>query len=439
MKKTAFFIATILLLSIFVPSLSATVLISEQSEATAAPLTPALSIIADDAAMAKSGLVGNKLAFSHNDFCRALNLSDVGSITITSLPDAADGKLLLGTTAVSVGQKISRANLDALVFDPASSNRCSTSFDFNIDDRGYGLTCSVYMLSSVNASPVTATAASVSLDIDTHSNTAAFGKLSAYDPENDSLTYEIVSYPKNGLLFLTDPAEGKYVYLPLYHFTGKDSFKYVVQDKYGNYSAAANVSITVNTSSISTVYADMVGNPANNAAICVTEKGLMSGVTNDTATNFNPNGSVTRCDFLVMSMKAAGISELPASDSAGFYDDNDISSEAMSYVATAKQLGYIDGTKNSDGNLCFYPNENITRAEAALIVDRIIGGSSLLQNFSLKPNFKDANEVPVWAEASVNNLSLLGMLHDSNKEINAIDKLSRADAAIILSAIMKLK
>jgi hypothetical protein len=140
-----------------------------------------------------------------------------------------------------------------------------------------------------------------------------------------------------------------------------------------------------------------------------------------------------------MSMKAAGISELPASDSAGFYDDNDISSEAMSYVATAKQLGYIDGTKNSDGNLCFYPNENITRAEAALIVDRIIGGSSLLQNFSLKPNFKDANEVPVWAEASVNNLSLLGMLHDSNKEINAIDKLSRADAAIILSAIMKLK
>ena len=138
-------------------------------------------------------------------------------------------------------------------------------------------------------------------------------------------------------------------------------------------------------------------------------------------------------------MKAAGNSELPSTDAAGFADDSDISSDALPCVAVAKQLGYIDGTKNSDGTLSFLPNEAITRAEAALIVDRLVGGSALLQGVSVTPSFSDADDIPVWAETSVNNLSLLGMLHDSNKEINATDKLCRADAAVILSAIMKLK
>lgn len=447
MKKTAFFVALLLLLSVFVPitvsamSDVASALLSAQADASnTAPVSPALAIIADDAMMAKSGLVGSSLVFSHEDFCRALNLSSLGSITVTALPDKAVGQLLLGTTAVTVGQTISRTNLDALVFSPAADVKCSTSFDFLVGDNGYSMKCSLYMLDKINTTPVIASSVGVKLEIDTYSNTAAFGRLSAYDAENDDLTFEIVSSPKNGLLIMTDASDGSYTYLPRKDFFGKDSFKYVVVDKYGNYSSSASVSVNIIASSGDIVFSDMGLNAANNAALTLAKAGIMSGVTVENSLCFDPSGTVSRSDLVVMAMKAAGISSLPDVKEAGFFDDAQISSDVLPYIAAAKQLGYVSGSENADGKLCFYPNEEITRAEAALIVDRIINGSSLLINVLEKPVFSDAQDIPVWAESSIKNLNLLGLLHDDkNSEINASDKLTRADAAIMLAAVMKLK
>ncbi len=406
--------------------------------ASAAPLTPALNIIAADFDMAKAGLVGHSPVFSHDDFCRALNLSSVDSITVTSLPDASTGRLLLGTTAVSVGQTISGVNLDALVFSPASSEKSISSFNFTVGDRGYNLTCAVYMLDRVNASPTVSQAAGITLDVDTHTNTASFGKLSASDPEGDALRFDIVSFPKHGIIMLTDATAGEYVYLPEIGFAGNDSFNYVARDKYGNYSAAATVSLKVTRSSTSVVYSDMVGNPANNAALTLTENGIMNGTQQGEQMCFDPNGEVSRVDFTVMVMKAAGINDLPTKP-AGFADDADISSTAMPYVAAAKQLGYIDGTETDKGELCFAPNETLSRAEAALMVSRVIDSGKLLGNNAATPTFSDAEDVPAWAETPVANLNQLGMLADDDGRIDAVGKLSRADAAVMLAAVLKLK
>ena len=123
------------------------------SKEISSAVSPALEIIAADYGMAKAGLASHTLVFSSDDFCRALNLSKIESITVTSLPDATAGRLLLGTTLVSSGQKISWANLDLLAFSPASDEKCSAEFDFTVADRGYEILVSLSQKSIILYTP----------------------------------------------------------------------------------------------------------------------------------------------------------------------------------------------------------------------------------------------------------------------------------------------
>ena len=238
---------------------------------------------------------------------------------------------------------------------------------------------------------------------------------------------------------MNDRAAGKYTYLPENGFSGRDSFTYVVYDKYGNYSSSCTVGLKISEPSTSVVYSDMVGHQANCAAIAMTEKGIMSGTSVGGVSYFYPNAEVSRVDFLVMAMNAAGITDLPTVSSSGFYDDASISASAMPYVAAAKQLGYVKGSSDSSGNLCFNPDEKITRAEAALIVDNIMNGKSYLSSTqTVKAVFKDAYDIPAWAESSVETLNTLGILLDDGGNINAKDIMTKAQSAQMLTYMMQV-
>ena len=218
---------------------------AEQSPA----VSPALNIIAADFDMAKSGLIGDEVVFSNDDFLRALNLSSIESVTVASLPDATAGRLLLGTTAVSSGQTISRINLGLLVFSPASEEKSVSSFEFYYDDCPYTIKCNLYMLKNVNQSPVAAYPTGISPDASTNPNKSVSGKVTAYDPEDDDVRFTVISYPSHGLLIMNPYDDGKYTYFPDKNYNGDDSFRYVARDKYGNYSAAVSVALHVSDSS----------------------------------------------------------------------------------------------------------------------------------------------------------------------------------------------
>ena len=413
---------------------------AESYESATRPVSKALAIIAKDFGMAKAGLVGEKLVFSRDDFRRALNVETVGSVTVTSLPHAEAGKLLLGTTAVTVGQKIGEENLDLLVFAPASGVTCSASFGFMPGDTGFSLDCSVYMLTSVNETPVAAPAASASLDVSAHTGTPCAGRLAATDPEGDELRFEIVRYPSHGMLVLNDMRQGEYTYLPAGRFSGKDSFDYTVRDKYGNYSAAATVVLNVERLLSATSFADMSGEMSLNDALCAVDKGVMSAEKSESGTLFfRPLEGMTRQEFVFCAMKAAGISQLPEVTTTGFTDDVKINAAYKNHIAAAKQLGYIKIDADANGRLCFRPEEKITRAEAAAITDRLVVGSELLRDVSAKPAFLDADSIPADAAAALSNLSMLGMISDEGGNINAGRALTRADAAKIFSALLRMK
>ena len=392
-----------------------------------APVSPALAVIANYTPMAKAGVVGNEILFSAEDFERALNLSRVDSITVTRAPDVTDGELLIGSVVVKSGQSISRENLSLLSYAPVRADSREADFEFCVGNGGYDITCQLYLLDGINKSPTTASAGEVT--VSTYRDIAAYGKLYAYDPEGDELTYQIVSYPKHGIALLYDD-EGRYVYMPNRDFAGTDSLRYVVYDKYGNYSSAATVCLEVGRNSASLVYNDMKWNAAYGSAVKLSERGVMGGTQVGNANYFYPEKTVSRADFLVMAMKAAGIVELPQVSDTGFSDDADIASEAKAYVSAAARVGYIQPI-SEEGKRYFLPDRPITVAEAASICAKIL---ELEYDGSVAVSVDDST-IPAAARSAVFALEAHGII-DGGRIGDFSASITRADAAVMLAALV---
>ena len=394
-----------------------------------------LVIFANKSAMAKSGLTGNDLAFTPDDFERALNLSRVDYITITELPDAALGTLCLGSSPISEGQTVSRENLHKLSYVEKAQGISSNSFKFTTGN-GYEIECSVYMLSGINYCPV-ASGSKLFTSVSTYRNVSVEGKLSGYDADDDEITFEVVSYPKNGFVKLTDEQNGEFCYTPTADYVGEDSFKYVVYDKYGNYSSACEVKVEVKRVSLDGVLCDMGGNYAHSAAISMVEQGIMTASKGESGLVFAPDEKVTREDFLVMAMKAAKVS-ITESTTSGFADDADVSAMAKSYVYTAKQKGYVNGSL-VNGEYCFCPNEAITAAEAAVIVDKIIDGSSYIgKDMAITTVFIDHSDIPAWAEDSILTLNYVGVFSANGGYVYPQKEMTKSSCAVMLKAVMEM-
>jgi len=76
-------------------------------------------------------------------------------------------------------------------------------------------------------------------------DTVISGRVVATDVENDTLTYNLVSQPGNGVITL-DPDTGDFVYTPNANYNGPDSFVVTVTDGHGN-TTTSTISLTVNS------------------------------------------------------------------------------------------------------------------------------------------------------------------------------------------------
>lgn len=393
-----------------------------------------LEVLAARTDLALSCMKGNDVVFTQDAVARGMNLAQVNYLTVMSVPSVAEGELLLGSSRVAAGQTISGSHLDNLSFHPAPESVTHASFRFTVNGAGHEMTCSLWVREEENSAPTVAMAPVLSLKCSTYRDMAAYGTLSAYDPDGDGLVIEIVSYPEHGSLELTDPAAGTYVYRPGTSYLGTDSFTYVARDRFGSYSAAAKVQLTVDRLGTSVSYADMKGSRSAYAAMHVTEKAIMSGTQVGDSTYFYPEKTVSRADFLVMAMNAAGITGVPDCEKTVFADDANIPATMKGYVAAAYRLGYITGSQK-DGKLCFLPDENLTRAQAAVILDRIMtpGKAAVI------PTFTDRSDIPVWAADAIYSLNAVGILTPVNGQIAPTQAVTRAEAAQLLSALLQYR
>ncbi|HPU18217.1 MAG TPA: hypothetical protein PLZ27_06075, partial [Bacillota bacterium] len=92
-------------------------------------VSPALGVIAENMTMVKTGYSYSDITFTKEDFDFALG-REAKSITILTLPNAADGTLYLGSVPVTINQTVSRDNLSKLIFSSSGEGTVETSFYF---------------------------------------------------------------------------------------------------------------------------------------------------------------------------------------------------------------------------------------------------------------------------------------------------------------------
>ena len=403
---------------------------------TALPVSYGLRVLAAREEMVFAGLCGNEISFTAEDFRRAMNLSELNYVTIRKLPEPGEGTLFVGSVGAAEGQVISAGSLSLLAFAAADDQKpTEATLEVSLNGSDYVVTCRLYLLEKLNYTPTVALAPAVSLQIETYKDLPTAGTVSAYDPEGDEITYEITRYASQGRVVLTDRHTGAYVYTPDSGYVGQDSFDYVVRDRYGNYSTSATVSIQVSARPTTVTYADIGGEGNAAAILTVSEWGLMNGTRVGSETYFKPAAAVSRLEFLVTAMEAAGITAetVSVATTPNLADVESIPVAMQSYVGYALQKGYIGG-KTADGKLYFRPDEQISRAEAAVVLSNIIG-------YAVEDTvtaFADEQSLPVWSEAAFTSLRALGVLQCPDGNAHAEKIMTRGDTAEWLYRTVKL-
>lgn len=145
---------------------------------------------------------------------------------------------------------------------------------------------------------------------------------------------------------------------------------------------------------------------------------------------FNPEGSMTRVEFVNALLKVLSNENLNVNITNKFSDvtaanpnyDNILRSQQLGLV-----YGYPDGT--------FQPNRVVLRSEAQSVISHIT--KDMNADKSILNQFKDASAIPAWAKnvyAKTINYGIYVNYPDS-RELRPNDNLSRAEAAVLLARL----
>ena len=392
-----------------------------------------VAVLAEGTEIVKTAISGKKIVFSDLDFKQGLCITDFEKIKITSVPPSSEGTLLLAGRRVGAGTTIKRKNIGALVFIPASKDIAECKFKFTTDDFANGAEVDfiIKFTEKVNYAPTIVNSTEENLSLETQREISVYGRMRAEDKEGDALEYIVIKAPEHGSIKIINKESGEFLYTPPTGYVGEDCFSFVARDVWGNYSKPQTISVSIGERMCETVYSDMKTHPSYNAAVALTAMGIMDGRLIGDGVYFMPEKNVTVAEFVAMAMKSAGIS--PSEDTLTFFDDDaDIPMPLKGYIATAQKMGIVTGDF-ADGKLLLRPTDNITRAEAAVVMANILDIDMSCE----LPTFNDASSVPVWARSSVSLLCYVGIFDSESETISADAPLTKADTASYLYKLAK--
>ncbi len=273
------------------------------------------------------------------------------------------------------------------------------------------------------------------LTYETYCNITVAGKLKAIDPEGDTVTFQIVQKPSLGEVAIEGTS---FRYVPYQNKSGSDFFTYAAVDVKGNTSSPARVDINLKKRNLkaSVTYADLDGHPAHYAAIRLAEEGIIVGEKIGASYFLEPAREVTRSEFVAMAVTAAGLDIPAAAINTGFEDDDTTEAWAKPYISAAVTAGFVSGRVDLNGNVSFRGSSPITRAEAAVIINKL----AALSDESEEVFFKDVSEIPAWAVQATINVDAVNIMNgysDGTIRPNAV--LTRSEAVQILYNSLRIK
>ena len=104
------------------------------------------------------------------------------------------------------------------------------------------------------------------------------------------------------------------------------------------------------------------------------------------------------------------------------------------HVVAAFTANVITG--NGDGTFC--PDNNITRQDAAVMINRVII-SKITKSEVGKTDFTDSDKISSYAKEAVKNLSSNGIINGyEDNSFRPLGYISRAEAAVMISRVIEL-
>lgn len=177
------------------------------------------------------------------------------------------------------------------------------------------------------------------------------------------------------------------------------------------------------------VLKDIAGHWAASAINEAVKAGFVKGYEDS---QFRPNKSVNRAEFITMLARALDLSD--SGKALSFKDSDKIPAWAQSFVTQAVESGIISGY--ADGT--FGPEKELSRAE---MVAMIVRASGIKVNPNAKLSFADSKSVPAWAVPYVATAVEAGLVSGVGQNRFAPQQIAtRAEAvALIIGLLNKTK
>ena len=162
---------------------------------------------------------------------------------------------------------------------------------------------------------------------------------------------------------------------------------------------------------------------AKESIISLYDKGIINGVTD---TEFEPQRNVTRAEFVKIVVEALNIK----SDKTVEFKDVD----KKAWYANAINAASANGIVNGKGDGYFYPNESMTRQDAAVVLYK--AASNLNKKSSVE--LTDIDDVSGYAKESVIALIEANIISGyDDKKFAPKNNITRAQAAIMIDRLLK--
>ncbi|MFS0858508.1 S-layer homology domain-containing protein [Paenibacillus taichungensis] len=203
----------------------------------------------------------------------------------------------------------------------------------------------------------------------------------------------------------------------------------------GKTNAAGTISANVNhlgtfvvSSYTAANLSDLNGHWASDYADRLIGMDVIQGYTDGT---FQPSKKITRVEFVTLISKALALKSVQ-SDTI-FADQGSLPDWAKSDIAAAVQAGIVKGY----GDNTFKPNQTITRAEMAVMMENALklstDAQSEMNNDAVKPSFTDESQTPVWAQDALNTAVQAKIVNGyTDNTVRAGNMTTRAEAATMI-------
>ena len=143
--------------------------------------------------------------------------------------------------------------------------------------------------------------------------------------------------------------------------------------------------------------------------------------------NFNPEGKMSRVEFVKALLKVLGQENLEVTSKVKFSDVAK-SSDIYAPIARSQQLGLVYGYPSGK----FLPDNAVLRDEAQSVISHITIDADV--DSSIVAKYADADKVPAWAnEVYAKTLSYgIYVNYPNENELRPTEELTRAEAAVLL-------